>query len=45
MDYDVIIITDADLSDDLPFVYPFRANKIEDFEVGVREAITEWGGV
>jgi hypothetical protein len=42
MNYDVIIITDSDLSDDLAFVYPFRAKKIEDFEVGVREAIAEW---
>jgi hypothetical protein len=42
MNYDVIIITDADLSDDPAFVYPFRANKVEDFEVGVREAIAEW---
>jgi hypothetical protein len=42
MNYDVIIITEADCSDDPAFVYPFRANKIEDFEVGVREAIAEW---
>jgi hypothetical protein len=42
MNYDVIIITDADFSDDPAFVYPFKANKIEDFEVGVREAIAEW---
>jgi hypothetical protein len=42
MNYDVIIITDSDLSDDPAFVYPFKANKIEDFEVGVREAIAEW---
>jgi hypothetical protein len=41
MNYDVIIITDADLSDDPAFIYPFRANKIEDFEVAVREAIAE----
>ena len=38
MNYDVIIITEADFSDDPAFVYPFKANKIEDFEVGVREA-------
>jgi hypothetical protein len=42
MNYDVIIITDADLSDDPAFVYPFRANKVDDFEVAVREAIGEW---
>jgi hypothetical protein len=42
MNYDVIIITEADFSDDPAFVYPFRANKIEDFEVAVREAIAEW---
>jgi hypothetical protein len=42
MNYDVIIITEADLSDDPAFIYPFRANKVEDFEVGVREAIAEW---
>jgi hypothetical protein len=42
MNYNVIIITDADFSDDPAFVYPFKANKIEDFEVGVREAIAEW---
>ena len=42
MNYDVIIITDADLSNDPAFVYPFRVNKLEDFEVAVREAIAEW---
>jgi len=42
MNYDVIIITEADFSDDPAFIYPFKANKIEDFEVGVREAIAEW---
>ena len=42
MNYDVIIITEADFSDDPAFIYPFRANKIEDFEVAVREAIAEW---
>jgi hypothetical protein len=42
MNYDVIIITEANFSDDPAFVYPFKANKIEDFEVGVREAIAEW---
>jgi hypothetical protein len=42
MNYDVIIITEADFSDDPAFVYRFKANKIEDFEVGVREAIAEW---
>jgi hypothetical protein len=42
MNYDVIIITEADLSDDPAFIYPFRANTVEDFEVAVREAIAEW---
>ena len=42
MNYDVIIITDADLSNDPAFVYPFRVNKLEDFEVAVRDAIAEW---
>jgi hypothetical protein len=45
MNYDVIIIiiiiTEADFSDDPAFVYPFKANKIEDFPVGVTEAIPE----
>ena len=43
MNYNVIIITEADLPDDPAFVYPFEANKLEDLEVGVREAIVEWG--
>jgi len=42
MNYDVIIITEADLSDDRAFVYPFKANKFEDFGVAVGEAIAEW---
>src|SRR6185437_3464776 len=42
MNYDVIVITEADFSDDPAFIYPFRANKVEDFEVAVREAIAEW---
>ena len=42
MNYDVIIITEADLPDDPAFVYPFKANKLGDFEVAVREAIAEW---
>jgi hypothetical protein len=42
MNYDVIIITDADLSDDPAFIYPFKAYKVDDFEIAVREAITEW---
>jgi hypothetical protein len=36
MNYDVIIITEADFSDDPAFVYPFKADKIEAFEVAVR---------
>jgi hypothetical protein len=42
INYNVIIITEADFSDDPAFVYPFKATKIEDFEVGVRKAIAEW---
>jgi hypothetical protein len=42
MYHDVVIITEADFSDDPAFIYPFRANKVEDFEVGVREEIAEW---
>jgi hypothetical protein len=42
MNYAVIIITEADFSDGPAFIYPFRANKVEDFEVAVREAIAEW---
>jgi hypothetical protein len=42
MNYDVIIISEADFSDDPAFIYPFSADKVEDFEVGVREAIAEW---
>jgi hypothetical protein len=40
MNYDVIIITEADFSDDPAFTYPFR--KVGDFEVAVREAMAEW---
>ncbi len=42
MKYNVIILTEADLPDDLAFVYPFKANKFEDFEVAVGEAIARW---
>ena len=42
MNYDVIIIAEGDFSDDPAFVYPFSANRVEDFEVAVREAIAEW---
>jgi hypothetical protein len=42
MNYDVIIITEADFSDDPAFIYPFKANKVDDLEVAVREAIAEW---
>jgi hypothetical protein len=42
MNYDVIIITEADLSDDPAFIYRFKAYKVDDFEVAVREAIAEW---
>jgi hypothetical protein len=42
MNYHVIIITEADPPDDPAFVYPFKANKLDDFEVAVGEAIAEW---
>jgi hypothetical protein len=41
MDYNVIIITETDLSDDPAFVHPFKANTFDDFEVVVGEAIAE----
>jgi hypothetical protein len=44
MNYDVIIITDGDLSDDPAFVYPFKANKIEDFEAGCGRQLQNGGG-
>jgi hypothetical protein len=42
MDYNVIIITQADLSDDPAFVFPFKANTVDNFGVAVGEAIAEW---
>jgi len=42
MNYNVIIITEADLPDDPAFVRPFKATKVGDFEVAVGEAIGEW---
>ena len=42
MDYNVIIISEDDLPDDPAFVYPFKANKIEDFEAAGRKSIAEW---
>jgi hypothetical protein len=42
MNYDVIIITEADFSDDRAFVYPFKANTFDDLKVAVGEAIAEW---
>ena len=42
MDYNVIIITEADLSDDPAFVHPFKANTVDDLKVAVGEAIAEW---
>jgi hypothetical protein len=42
MNYNVIIINEADFSDDPAFVHPFKVNKIDDFEVGLREAIAAW---
>jgi hypothetical protein len=42
MNYNVIIITEADLPDDPALVHRFKADKLAAFEVGVREAIAEW---
>ena len=42
MNYNVVIIAEDDRPDDPAFVYPFKANKIEDFEVAVGEAIARW---
>ena len=42
MNYNVIVITEADLPDDPAFVHPFTANELDDFEVAVGEAIAEW---
>lgn len=42
MDYNVIIITEADLSDDPAFIHPFKASTIADFNCAVCEAIAEW---
>jgi hypothetical protein len=42
MNYNVIIISEADFSDDPAFVYPFKASKLDDFGVAVGEAIAEW---
>lgn len=42
MNYSVIIITEADLSDDPAFVHPFKVNTVDDFKVAVDEAIAEW---
>jgi hypothetical protein len=42
MNYNVIIITEADLPDDPAFVRAFTANKLEDFTVAVGDAIAQW---
>jgi hypothetical protein len=42
MDYNVIIITEADLSEDPAFVQPFRANTFVDLKFAVGEAIAKW---
>jgi hypothetical protein len=42
MDYNVIIITAADLSDDPAFVHPFKPTTVDDFKVAIEEAIGEW---
>lgn len=42
MDYNVVIVAEADFSDDPAFVYPFKADAIDDFRAAVGEAIAEW---
>ena len=42
MNYNVIIITEADLPDDPAFVHPFEANIFDDVRIAVGEAIAEW---
>ena len=42
MDYNIIIIAEADLSDDPAFVHRFKANTFDDLKVAVDEAIAEW---
>jgi hypothetical protein len=42
MKYNVIIITEADLSDDPAFIHSFKASTIADFNGAVGEAIVEW---
>jgi hypothetical protein len=42
MNYNVIIIAEADLPDDPAFVHPFKANKLDDLKVAVGEAIAQW---
>lgn len=42
MNYNVIIITEADFPDAPAFVRPFKANELDDFEVAVGVAIAEW---
>jgi hypothetical protein len=42
MDYNVIIIAEADLLNDPVFVHRFKANGFNDFRDAVGEAIVEW---
>jgi hypothetical protein len=42
VNYNVIIITEADLPDEPAFVHPFKANKLDDFEVAAGQAIAQW---
>jgi hypothetical protein len=42
MNYNVIIITEADLSDDPAFIHPFKASTLAHFNGAVEEAIAEW---
>ena len=42
MNYNVIVITEADLPGDPAFIHPFKANKFDDLEVAVGEAIAGW---
>ena len=42
MDYNVIIITEGEFSDDPAFVHPFQASTNSDLNRAVREAIAGW---
>ena len=42
MDYSIIVISESDLPDDPAFVFPFKAQKIEDLEVAFQAAMGAW---